>query len=82
MNYYQRIENHAGDMMTVMTMTAMIYRWLWWRFEQVGYMLTTRCILSVSAELVFYDPSYFVIQQFAQLTYNYDFLTAGGQGWY
>ena len=28
--------------MTGMRMTLMIYRWLWWRFEQVGYMLTAR----------------------------------------
>ena len=44
--------------------------------------MINRCILSVSAELVFYDPApftrfYFVIQQFARLTYNYDFLAAG-----
>ena len=69
----------------MMTASMLIYRRLWWRSEQVGNMLD-RCILSVPAELAFYDaphhpPFYFVIQQFAQLTYNYDFLAAG-QGWY
>ena len=32
--------------------------------------------------LFFTTGRLFVIQQFAQLTYNYDFLTAGGQSWY
>ena len=69
----------------MMTASMLIYRRLWWRSEQVGNMLA-QCILSVPAELAFYDaphhpPFYFVIQQFAQLTYNYDFLAAG-QGWY
>ena len=59
--------------MTGMRMTLMIYRWLWWRFEQVGYMLTTRF-----SRTCFLRPPFFVIQQFAQLTYNYDFLAAGG----
>ena len=30
----------------------------------------------------FLRPLFFVFQQFAQLTYNYDFLAAGGQSWY